>query len=225
MSGVTSVDGVGARPHPTFELAHFEHVRATAASALLRLSGRADPESAEVALLVQAGNRRERLSALAAPGSVTGQWAFSAPVEVITDDASWAVEVAGASLPIPSPIERQPPPATPESELARERVARRGAEREVAGLRRRLADMELEVATYQAELEQTRSQVRLLEAESAADRRGLQAEVEDARRELTDQRHELAARADAAEHEMADLRTGGSEPDEPAAETWDPAPS
>jgi hypothetical protein len=212
-SDVTSVRPVEGPPSPAFELERFEYVHASPTNALLRLTGRATPESAALALVVDLGDRLERLAAIPSPGGAAGQWAFSAPAAVVTGSASWTVEVAGEGLPIPLPTERKGPPPTPESELARERVARRRAESEVTALRRRLADMELEVATHQAELEAAESRIRALRADSAVGREELEAELDAARGDLAVQREELGARANAAEGELATLRTGGTEPD------------
>jgi hypothetical protein len=222
-SDVTSVGPVAGPRRPAFELERFEYVRASPTNALLRLTGRATPESATIALVVELGDRLERLAAIASPGGATGQWAFSAPAAVLTGSASWTVEVAGEGLPIPLPTERKAPRPTPETELARERSARRRAEAEVTALRRRLADAELEVATHQAELEAAESHIRALRAESAAGRQELEAELDTARGDLAVQRQELGARASAAEVELATLRSGEPEPDSDLSpEDWQP---
>src|SRR6185503_8247079 len=115
----------------TFDVERFEHVAATAETALLRLSGRWRADQRErlspPMLVVDDGRRTHRLAALPGPedaaplaGPDPPRWraAFSAPVGFIeASHVAFALDAGGGifvDLPHPQPARRErpaPPPA------------------------------------------------------------------------------------------------------------------
>src|SRR3954469_12637773 len=136
----------------TFDVERFEHVAATAETALLRLSGRWRADQRErlspPMLVVDDGRRTHRLAALPGPedaaplaGPDGPGWraAFSAPVDLIEGrGTAFALDAGrGALVDLPHPVagrrERRPPPprrgpprAPPPAAAGDPRGARRG---------------------------------------------------------------------------------------------------
>src|SRR3954449_6083705 len=122
----------------TFDVERFEHVAATADTALLRLSGRWRAEQRErlspPMLVVDDGRRTHRLAALpgpqdaaplAAPHPPRWRAAFSAPVAFVeAAHVAFALDAGGGvfvDLPRPQPARRErpaPPPPAPRAPAA-----------------------------------------------------------------------------------------------------------
>src|SRR3954470_19655419 len=110
----------------TFDAERFEHVAATAETALLRLSGRWHADQRErlspPMLVVDDGKRTHRLPALPGPddaaplaGPAPPRWraAFSAPVSFVDSPrTAFALDAGGGvfvDLPAPEPVRRERP--------------------------------------------------------------------------------------------------------------------
>src|SRR3954465_13922894 len=128
----------------TFDVERFEHVAATAETALLRLSGRWRADQRErlspPMLVVDDGRRTHRLAALPGPedaaplaGPDGPGWraAFSAPVDLIEGrGTAFALDAGRGGLVAPPPPPRPRPPRPPPPPPPR---ARQGARRGGAG--------------------------------------------------------------------------------------------
>src|SRR6185436_15765217 len=100
----------------TFDVERFEHVSATAETALLRLSGRWRSDQRErlspPMLVVDDGRRTQRLAALAGPDPPRWRAAFSAPTALVEGRRTvFALDAGGGALvDLPGPVEARREP-------------------------------------------------------------------------------------------------------------------